>query len=250
MTSRSELPAAILPVIDLKDRHVVRGVGGLRHRYRPIESRLCASSEPGDIAAAMVAAYSFRDAYVADLDAILDGRPQVEDWRKIAQAGLRLHLDAGLATLADCQRVIEALEPESVASLIVGLETLQRWEDLGQITAEFGESVTFSLDLRHGRPLRIVGAAIRPEEIAQRAFDCGARRMVLLDLAHVGQGRGTGTEMLCRELSTQLTGVEWVTGGGIRTLADIETQVSLGAARVLVSSALHEDEKILMARPQ
>ncbi|EAQ78095.1 phosphoribosylformimino-5-aminoimidazole carboxamide ribotide isomerase related protein [Blastopirellula marina DSM 3645] len=244
------MPPVILPVIDLKDRHVVRGVGGLRRRYRPIESKLCASSKPGDVAAAMVTAYSFEDAYVADLDAILDGRPQVEDWRKIAEAGLRLHLDAGLATLADCQRVIEVLARENVASVIVGLETLRRWEDLEQIAAEFGDDVTFSLDLRHGRPLRIVGAAIRPEEVAQRAFECGVRRIVLLDLAHIGQGRGTGTEMLCRELSTQLAGVEWITGGGMQTSADIAAQLAIGASRVLVSSALHEDEKILMPRPQ
>ena len=36
----------LIPVIDLLDGQVVRGVRGERARYRPIESALCRGSEP------------------------------------------------------------------------------------------------------------------------------------------------------------------------------------------------------------
>ncbi|MFI4876732.1 MAG: HisA/HisF-related TIM barrel protein [Blastopirellula sp. JB062] len=243
MTSFFDLSPFVLPVIDLKEGEVVRGVGGLRYRYRAIESALCASSDPCAIAAALVKAYAFADVYVADLDAILESRPSCEDWRKIAAAGMRLHLDAGLATLDDCNRAIDQLGIESLASLIIGLETLKRWEDLDRISAHWGDLVTFSLDLRHGRPLRVVGAAVDASEIALRAFDAGVRRMVLLDLAQVGRRQGTGTEGLCRELSRRLPGVEWITGGGMQSQADVAKQLAIGVSRVLVSTALHEEEK-------
>ncbi|TWT39530.1 1-(5-phosphoribosyl)-5-[(5-phosphoribosylamino)methylideneamino] imidazole-4-carboxamide isomerase [Blastopirellula retiformator] len=224
----------------------MRGVGGVRNRYRPIESRLCSSADPGDVAAAMASRFGFRDIYVADLDAIVDQSPQWESWRKITGAGLQLHLDAHLAFANDCQRVLDVLGEEGIASLIVGLETLGRWEDLREIANAFGGRATFSLDLRHGRPLKIVGGAIRAEEIAEKAVDCGVRRVVLLDLVQVGEGRGTGTETLCRELASQYEEIEWITGGGIRSLKEIAWQRTIGASRVLVSSALHQDEKILM----
>ncbi|PQO30106.1 hisA/hisF family protein [Blastopirellula marina] len=246
----SEISSAVLPVIDLKEGVVVRGVGGVRNRYRPIQSRLCDGAEPGEVAAALKREFSFVDIYVADLDAIQDSRPQQEAWREIAAAGLRLHLDAGLASLDDCRQAAERLGRENVASLVVGLETLQRWEDLREIVAEFGDAATFSLDLRHGRPLKIVGGTLRPEEIAEKAYQCGIRRIVLLDLAHVGQGRGTGTEGLCRDLSAQFPAVEWITGGGIRSLEEVAGQLALGACRILVCSALHQDEKIFISQLQ
>ncbi|MCC9631185.1 hypothetical protein LOC68_22565 [Blastopirellula sp. JC732] len=236
-----------MPVIDLMGGKVVRGIGGVRHSYRPIESRLCGCADPGEVAAALVSHFSFTDVYVADLDAIVERSPQVDCWRRIAASGMRLHLDAGLATLAACREAIAALGAENLASLIVGLETLERWSDLREVASELGDAATFSLDLRHGRPLRIVGGAISAEEIAENAIECGVRRMVLLDLAQVGQGRGTGTETLCRELASQYPGIEWITGGGVATRGEIAGQLAIGARRVLVSSALHQDEKILIA---
>lgn len=237
-------------MIDLQGGVVVRGVGGLRHQYRPIESRLCDGAEPGEIAAALKAEFGFDDIYVADLDAIQRRPPQYDAWRQIAAAGLRLHLDAGLATLHDCRQAAERLGRPHVASLVVGLETLQSWEELREVAVEFGEAVTFSLDLRHGRPLKIVGGTLHPAEIAEKALDCGVGRIVLLDLAQVGQGRGTGTEGLCRDLSAQFPATEWITGGGIGTLEEIAGQLAIGARRILVCSALHQDEKIFISQLQ
>jgi hypothetical protein len=42
----------ILPVLDLMNGVVVRGVGGRRSEYRPVASRLAVSADPADVAAA------------------------------------------------------------------------------------------------------------------------------------------------------------------------------------------------------
>jgi phosphoribosylformimino-5-aminoimidazole carboxamide ribotide isomerase len=64
----------ILPVLDVLDGAVVRGIGGRRAEYRRIASRWTASAEPVDVARALASPFGFTEFYVADLDAIA-GRP-------------------------------------------------------------------------------------------------------------------------------------------------------------------------------
>ena len=74
----------ILPVLDLKQGQVVRGIAGRREEYRPIVSKLTTSSRPLDVARAFREHFRFDELYVADLDAIvaratskeIDKRPQ------------------------------------------------------------------------------------------------------------------------------------------------------------------------------
>ena len=60
----------VVPVIDVKQGHVVRGVGGRRDHYRPVVSQLTHSSCPTEIARLFQAHYRFTEIYLADLDAI------------------------------------------------------------------------------------------------------------------------------------------------------------------------------------
>ena len=86
----------IIPVIDLLGGQVVRGIGGRRSEYGPIESQLARGSDPGTIAAAVVEQFGATTCYVADLDAIERAKFDVTSWQHIAQAGLKLWLDAGM----------------------------------------------------------------------------------------------------------------------------------------------------------
>ena len=65
----------ILPVLDIMRGQVVRGVGGRRHEYRPIVSRLTASASPLDVAGAIRAHFGRDEFYLADLDPIAGGGP-------------------------------------------------------------------------------------------------------------------------------------------------------------------------------
>src|SRR5947208_666357 len=59
----------------------------------------------------------------------------------------------------------------------------------------------FSLDLRDGVPLR--PWADGPEGIATLAVERGVGSLIVLDLARVGTGTGTGTEELCGRLRSR-----------------------------------------------
>ena len=73
----------IIPVIDLLGGQVVRGIGGRRSEYRPIESQLVAGSDPGAIATAFVEHFGATTCYVADLDAIERGKCDIASWKAI-----------------------------------------------------------------------------------------------------------------------------------------------------------------------
>src|SRR5216684_7133564 len=86
----------VLPVLDLLEGVVVRGVGGRRDEYRPVVSRLVDRPDPFSVARAFRDQLGLTRLYVADLDAILHQRPNREVYRSLADEGLELLVDAGL----------------------------------------------------------------------------------------------------------------------------------------------------------
>ncbi len=237
----------VIPVIDLKQGQVVRGVGGRRDQYRPIESRLCAGAEPAGVAQAF-ARLGFRQAYVADLDAIeatgADWRPAWSVYAELMDAGLELCVDAGLAGVAQAVALADfAPCGRSLAGIVSGLESLPDPKTLEAICHLVGpERLIFSLDLKLGVPL-----ANSPDwqglsalQIAHVALRAGVRRMIVLDLARVGMGQGVGTEPLCRQLACLDPRLEIIAGGGVRSPADLEALALAGCHAALVASALHD----------
>jgi phosphoribosylformimino-5-aminoimidazole carboxamide ribotide isomerase len=72
------------------------------------------------------------------------------------------------------------------------------------------------------------------------AVDLGARRIIVLDLARVGGGAGTGTEELCSRMASTFPKVTVIAGGGVAGRADLLRLKAAGVAAVLVASALHD----------
>ena len=64
--------------------------------------------------------------------------------------------------------------------------------------------------------------------------------MIVLDLARVGTGTGSGTEALLNQLRALQPAVELIGGGGVRGAADLRRLTAAGYDRVLVASALHD----------
>ncbi|MCO6454839.1 MAG: hypothetical protein J5I93_06030 [Pirellulaceae bacterium] len=231
----------VLPVIDLKHGQVVHAIAGRRENYEPVSSRLTESPSPSSVAAAF-ARLGLTQAYVADLDAIAGEQPDRESLRRIGQQGLRIWLDAGLATPRQAHELREQLgEAGLLAAAIVGLESVADPALLRSLCAATGpELAVFSLDLRDGRPLAGTGWGSKsPLEIAQFAWDSGFRRMIVLDLAGVGTGQGVAHGRLLCELKRQLPELSLVSGGGVRSLEDLRQLHLLGCDAALVASALH-----------
>ncbi len=230
---------AILPVLDILDGAVVRGMGGRRENYRPIVSRWTSSARPIDVARALASHFGFDEFYLADLDAIAGHTPSLTVYEALHRAGFKLWVDAGIRSTADAA----ALTAANVATLVAGMETIDGPDVLQALVTELGwERVVFSLDLKAGQVLGNKDAwpSAEPFAVAQEAVARGIRRLLILDLARVGSGAGTGTEELCRRLAAAHPDVRIAAGGGIDCLADVRRLESLGVETVLVASALHD----------
>ncbi len=228
----------ILPVLDLLNGVVVRGVGGRRDEYRPVESVLTNSSQPLDVARAFRERLGLTTLYVADLDGILHQRPNVEVFRELTADGFELWIDAGLRSLADVSRFLQA----GATKVIVGLETLSDTRLLTTMIGEFGsERIVFSLDLKAGKPM--LGEAHWPDTtplgIARAALGFGVTQMIVLDLASVGEQRGPSTLNLCHSIRQFAPSIRLITGGGVRNAADLEPLSAAGIDGVLLATALH-----------
>ena len=228
----------VLPVIDLMHGQVVRGIAGLRHQYQPIRSSLTASTEPLAVAEAFRDHFGLTNLYVADLGAIDGESPSLATFNALQERGFTLLIDAGLRMAADALPLLDV----GVAGLVAGLETLAGPEVLAALVESVGPArIVFSLDMKEHRPLGAVAWPARDAfAIASNAIGLGTRRMLVLDLAHVGTGRGTGTEDICRQLKQAWPDVEVLAGGGVRGREDLQRLRLCGIDRVLLASALHD----------
>jgi phosphoribosylformimino-5-aminoimidazole carboxamide ribotide isomerase len=244
VNSASSLHPFVLPVLDLLNGVVVRGVAGRREEYRPILSRLTSSSAPLDVARALRNEFGFERLYVADLDGIVERRPNWKIARQLIEAGFKLLVDAGVETTEDV-RNWSSLGCE----VVIGLESCRSPGELSAMAAAC-ESVTFSLDLQDGVPKRHPAASDwsdAPLEIARQIMRCGVRKLIVLDLADVGMGDGARTGSLCHSILTEFPDVHLTCGGGVRDREDLRCWREVGVKQVLVASALH-DGRLIPAR--
>jgi phosphoribosylformimino-5-aminoimidazole carboxamide ribotide isomerase len=228
----------ILPVLDVLGGQVVRGVAGLRSEYRPVVSRLTPSRAPLAVASAFAERFDFRELYLADLDAIAGADPLWATYAELHGAGFRLWADAGVRR---SERALQ-LAASGIDSIVVGLETVDGPGTLAEVVAALGDRAVFSLDLRQGVPLGEAAGwqAADGWSIARQAIGLGVRRLLVLDLARVGVGTGTGTEELCARIVANYPQVEVSAGGGVRGRADLERLARAGVRVVLLASALHD----------
>lgn len=236
----------VIPVIDLLNGQVVRGVGGRRDEYRPIVSSLALSAEPGVIAAALRAQFALPRLYVADLDAITRGKRDLPSWRAIAATGVSLLIDAGVRSAQEAAELADLLAREFChAQFVIGLESLSRLDELARLSTSHPAVVAqavFSLDLKAGVPITPDDnwKSKDPLQIAQEVERAGLRQLIVLDLADVGGGRGTSTLALVREIKEQIPNLQIIAGGGVRSALDLQQLKDAGASAALVASALHD----------
>lgn len=226
----------IIPVIDVKGGLAVHARGGDRAHYAPIRSILHEGDDPVDLARAYRDRLGLDSVYLADLDAIAGGVPNVDVYRRIAELPMTLWVDAGVRDGIDGVRLLEA----GASVVIAGLETLRGPEALGSLVEHLGPNrVAFSLDLRGGQPLGSWGIG-DPREIAAIAAGFGVTRLIVLDLAQVGMGEGVGTLSLISALRAEHPNIEIVAGGGVAGPDDLRRLEDAGATAALVGSALHD----------
>ena len=235
----------LLPVLDIRHGRVVHARAGRRDEYLPLQSRWTNEITPLGVAEALGRLLSTRTLYVADLDAILDDRPGEAALASLIDAGFELTADLGIRSE---RRAVESLEA-GIRRIVVGLESCSSRGRLRSIISAVGpESVVFSLDLLNGVSLaNAAGPSSWPDsplEIARSAWEAEARSVIVLDLAAVGVERGIATAEICRAIrrDSQMSSVELITGGGVRTSADLQRLHEVPVDSVLMASALHGPE--------
>ena len=228
----------IIPVLDLLDGIVVRGVAGKRETYRPVQSCLTQSADAIKIANAFRDQLGLNQLYVADLDAILHQKPNLKIITQLVEDDFELIVDAGLRDIAMATELSQA----GATKVIAGLETIPSPLLLELLCDTLGsEQVIFSLDLLAGVPLGKMShwTQADPFAIGCEAVAMGITQMIVLDLSQVGVGEGIETLPLCAKLLKRFPQLKIITGGGIRTIDDIQMIATTGVNGVLVASALH-----------
>jgi phosphoribosylformimino-5-aminoimidazole carboxamide ribotide isomerase len=220
----------------------VHAIGGRRDQYRTLRSVWQANASPIALALALREGLGFDRLYLADLDAIEGRPPDALFYGQLAREGLQVWLDAGVRDWMALGALL-SLEVHSL-QFVVGLESVDGPSELGEIIDRAGrDRLIFSLDLDEGMPRTARGSAwpsANPIEIALQVVELGIRRLILLDLARVGTGRGIGTEGLLAGIRSRCDGIEIAVGGGIRGIDDVFKLKEQGASAVLVGSALHD----------
>jgi len=229
----------IIPVLDLLNSVVVRGVAGQRDEYRPVESCFAESANAVDMALAIRRTFGLNQLYVADLDAILDREPNWPVYQQLVELEFELLIDAGVSTAADVAGVLAA----GAKQVIVGLETWPLLSSLEMLLATAGEeNIIFSLDMKDGRPVSKFRDMTNddPADIGACVLEAGVREMIVLDLGSVGMKSGLPTLELCRELNDFAPNSRLITGGGVRNPNDLKQLADEPIDGILVASALHD----------
>ena len=229
----------LIPVLDLMNGQVVRGIAGNRSSYVGNQSVLTPTSSPRDTAAALRQQFGSELCYVADLDAI-SGRPlQIRVLQEIIQVGAAVCVDAGIRSIDDVANLLRL----GVDRVVIGLETLPSLEFLALLVEQFGaQRLVFSLDLKRGIPITRFDSPRCAFEVAEYATRVGFDTLIVLDLDSVGTGSGVPTLPLCRALKERFSPLTIWTGGGARGLHDLDVLCESQIDGVLIASALHDGQ--------
>jgi|SRR5579883_2936152 len=220
---------SIVPVLDLRGGEVVHARAGDRARYRPIRSKLAASSAPDAVLQGLLSLAPFRAIYIADLDAIErrgDHRRLVADLAQRAD-GVAFWIDGGIGAAAEAAAFAAAgLMP------VLGSETLTSVQELAAAQRQLGnDGFVLSLDYRGDRLLGPPGL----DAMAEYWPD----RVIAMTLARVGTGAGPDIARL-DTLMRVAGGRSVYAAGGVRDRADLEALAAIDVAGALVASALHD----------
>jgi phosphoribosylformimino-5-aminoimidazole carboxamide ribotide isomerase len=229
----------VIPVIDILNGIVVHAIKGQRKEYRPLQSILTDSVDPLKVAMKFKQ-LGFNQLYIADLDAIISCSMNFQVFKEISnQTELNLMVDAGLTSAQRTQH----LRDSGVSKFVIGTETLQRQEFIGEAIRCFGsDHVVVSLDLKGEKTIVKLGfnGCKSPICLLEEFKRMGVSQVIILDLIRVGSGQGVNIDLL-RKIK-QKTDIEIYAGGGVRNISDLIELKTLGISGALVATALHNGE--------
>lgn len=223
----------LVPVVDLMRGQVVRAVRGNRTAYQPIDSTLCAGSDPVIVSRALCEHVAARQLYIADLDALTGGVAQTAVLGSILRAlpEVELWLDAGFADAAAADSLLGAIGAE--ARRVVPVFASESLASLAALRACIAapRRAMLSLDRRDGAHLDAAGCWDAPQDWPEQ--------VIVMTLERVGADTGPDLSTL-RDVAARAPGTRLIGAGGVRHAVDLEQARAAGAYAWLVASALHD----------
>lgn len=218
----------IIPVIDLKSGHAVLAKQGDRTTYQPLSTPLCQSSQLDNVIDAYLSIYSFKQIYIADLDALM-GHGHNQSLINLTAAHypqINFIVDRGY---------VKKYLPTSNIIPIIGTESTDE-QELVQIKKDIPNFI-LSLDFcaknnQMGDHRLYTSSTLWPQLI------------IIMTLHFVGKNSGPDLTKL-QHYYQSYPKHQFIAAGGIRHQYDLTQLKKIGIQHVLIASALHN--KMLQA---
>jgi phosphoribosylformimino-5-aminoimidazole carboxamide ribotide isomerase len=218
----------IIFAMDIRGGIVVKGYKGDRERYEPIErhSKICRTSDPLDV----IGIIKPRRTYIADLDRILGTGSNSPIIKRLGTLTSTL-IDIGI------RRLDNVREAERISdTAIIGTET----GSLDVIRAAQSMRVAVSLDVKDGSVMSPDPALSGdPLQVVERMNLYKIREIIVLNINLVGTKQGVDFDFIERVID--VSGHPIVVAGGIKNTEELDRLEDLGAAGVVLSTAIHEE---------
>ncbi|WP_345322360.1 HisA/HisF-related TIM barrel protein [Novipirellula rosea] len=240
----------IVAVVDLKAGIAVHAVAGNRQAYQPIAIGGKTAGDPF----ALVAHYrslGIRSLYIADLDSILLGQPQIALLERLISPHSDLDeilVDIGLPERDTVASLLKSVRRRSNVFVIVASECATNATSLRRFEGALDYSqLVLGMDYRQGV---FVGGDDSDDDWdsggdwdserdwLEFADQLGIDRVVALDTATVGTSRGPSIAEICSRIRRHFPSVKLYSGGGIRDASDVKLLQQAGCDRCLVATAL------------
>lgn len=229
----------IIPVIDILNSKAVHAVEGKRSEYQPLNSYLFDSTHPQQIIKNLYEEFHFLTYYIADLDSIMNNKPNTKILDEILKIfeDITLILDPGVESESD----VEMFSKLPNTKLILGLETINGLDVIANAVEQLGqEKIMVSIDMYEGKIFSKNQSIkrIKPVDLVNKIENFNTSNIILLDLSRVGQKVG-GIPPLYKKIKKTFFGSILV-GGGIKDIADVKLYYNQSFAGVLIGTALYD----------
>jgi phosphoribosylformimino-5-aminoimidazole carboxamide ribotide isomerase len=221
----------VVPAVDMQDGQVVQLVGGERGTGTeygdPVESAWRWVDEGAETL------------HLVDLDGAFEGErknaPAVE--AVLEAVDVDVQLGGGIRTARDACSLLD----RGVDRVILGTAAVENPNIVGAVSEDFPGSVMVSLDAKDGEVVVsgwTEGTGLDPADAAARYEEEGAGAVLFTDVDVEGQLEGVRREPVRRVV--EAVDVPVVASGGVSTLDDVRALKEVGAAAVVVGTALYE----------
>jgi len=228
----------IIPVIDILNSEAVHAVKGERNKYKPLKSKIFKTSNPIEIIKDLKQQICFYEFYIADLDAIIKKKPNLDLYIEILETlNVNIMIDPGIRNRKD----LLIFSKFDFNKLILGLETIGDFQIISDAINIVGnDKLIVSIDMCKGKIISSIKEIKNqiPLKVIKKIEEIGIREIILLDLYRVGQKLG-GIPLSYQEILRSFKG-NILVGGGIKNFNDIISYKERNFSGVLIATALYD----------